>query len=189
MKKLIFTFILFATFLSCSSDDSSDNNANGISVDGSNYIITDAKAVDNFNFFSETHSEYNFVLASSEIEITAIPGTLFGFETNNAKFALDLSIASLGTSFQNGVYQYDENFGSDEPNFNFFDGLTIYIDGNQDGQYNNPQQDKILFATGGTVTVSGTAPNYVLAFNVMLSNNQTLNYTYNQGFDYVDNRN
>ncbi len=190
MKKLIFTFILGATFLSCSSDDDSNsNNANGINIDGISYSITDAKAVDNYNFFSETHAEFNFVLASSTIEVTAIPGTFFGFETDNAKFALDLSIAALGTTFQNGVYQYNENFGFDDPEFNYFNLLTIYIDGNQDGQYSNPQHDKILVATGGTVTVSGTAPNYVLAFNVTLSNGQTLNFTYNQGFDYVDNRN
>lgn len=190
MKKLFFTFLLATSILSCSSDDDSNsNNATGINVDGTDYTITDAKAVDNFNFFSETHAEYNFVLASSAIEVTAIPGSVFGFTTDNAKFALNLSIASLGTTFQNGVYQYDENFGFEEPNFNFFDGLTIYIDGNQDGQYNNPTQDKFLIATGGTVTVSGTAPNYVLAFDVTLSNNQTLNFTYNQGFDYIDNRN
>lgn len=171
MKKLILTFILGATFLSCSSDDDSNsNNANGISIDGINYTITDAKAVDNYNFFSETHAEFNFVLASSAIEVTAIPGTVFGFETDNAKFALNLSIAALGTTFQSGIYQYDENFGFEQPNFNFFDGLTIYIDGNQDGQYSNPQEDKIFVATAGTVTVSGTAPNYVLAFDVTLNN-------------------
>jgi hypothetical protein len=190
MKKLILTFILGATFLSCSSDDDSNaNNSNGISVDGSNYTITDAKAVDNYNFFSETHAEFNFILASSNITISAEPGSFFGFETDNAKFALDLSIAALGTTFQNGVYQYDENFGFDDPEFNYFDGLTVYIDGNQDGQYTNPEVDKIFVATGGTVTVSGTAPNYILAINVTLNNNQNLNFTYNQGFDYVDNRN
>lgn len=190
MKKLIFTFILAASILSCSSDDNgSSTNGNQINVNGSNYSITDAKAVDNYNFFSETHAEFNFVLASAPIDVTATPGSVYGFTTDNAKFALNLSIAALGTTFQNGVYQYDENFGFEEPNFNFFDGLTIYIDGNQDGQYNNPQQDNVLVATGGTVTVSGTAPNYVLAFDVEMSNGQNLTFTYNQGFDYIDNRN
>lgn len=187
MKRLIFTFLFASTILSCSRDSDS-SNSNQIAVGGASYSIADAKAVDNFNLFSDTHAEFNFVLASSNINITAVPGSVFGFTTNNAKFAMDLSIAALGTTFQNGVYQYDENFGVDEPNFNFFDGLTIYVDGNQDGEYNNPQQDKIFIATGGTVTVSGTAPNYVLVFNVTLSNGQTLNFTYNQGFDYVDNR-
>lgn len=189
MKKLIFTFILAASIVSCSNDDSNSNNSNQINIDGANYTVIDAKAVDNFNFYSETHAEFNFVLASAPIDVTAIPGSVFGFTTDNAKFALDLSIASLGTTFQNGVYQYDENFGFEQPSFNFFDGLTIYIDGNQDGQYNNVQQDKILYATGGTVTVSGTAPNYILAFDVDLSNGDNFNFTYNQGFDYIDNRN
>jgi len=189
MRKLIFTFILATSILSCSSDSSSSSSGNQINVGGANYVITEAKAVDNFNFYSTTHSEFNFVLASAPITVTAVPGSVFGFTTENAKFSMNLSIASLGSTFQNGVYQFDENFDSEQPNFNFFDGLTIYIDGNQDGQFNNAQQDKILSATAGTVTVSGTAPNYVLAIDVTLSNNQSLNFTYNQGFDYIDNRN
>ncbi len=189
MKKLIFTFILATSILSCSSDSNSSSGGNQINVAGANYRITDAKAVDNFNFYSQTHSEFNFVLASSPIDVTAIPGSVFGYTTANAKFSMNLSIAALGATFQNGVYQFDENFDFEQPNFNFFDGLTIFIDGNQDGEFNNPQQDKLLFATAGTVTVSGTAPNYVLAFNVTLNNNQTLNFTYNQGFAYINNRN
>lgn len=188
MKKLIFTFILSASILSCSSDSESSNNGNQINVNGSNYSITDAKAIDNFKFFSTTHSEFNFVLAIAPIEVSATPGSFFGYTTDNAKFSLDLSIAALGTTFQNGVYQYDENFNFGQPNFNFFDGLTIYIDGNQDGLFNS-QQDNVLTASAGTVTVSGTAPNYVLAFDVEMSNGQNLTFTYNQGFDYVDNRN
>jgi hypothetical protein len=188
MKKLILTFILATSILSCSSDSGSSNSGNQININGTNYNITDAKAVDNYNFFSTTHAEFNFVLASSAITIEAVPGTSFGFVTDNAKFALNLSIAALGTTFQNGVYQYDENMDFEQPNFNFFDGLTIYIDNNQNGSYFD-SGDSVLFATAGTVTVSGTAPNYILAFNVTLSNGQNLNFTYNQGFDYVNNRN
>jgi hypothetical protein len=188
MKKLIFTFILSASILSCSSDSGSSSNGNEINIDGSNYSITDAKAVDNFNFSSTTHSEFNFILASSLIEVESIPGLFFAYTTDNAKFSLNLSMAALGTTFQNGVYQYDDNFSFEQPNFNFFDGLTIYIDGNQDGLFNS-LQDSILFATGGTIAVSGTAPDYVLTFDVEMSNGQNLTFTYDQGFDYIDNRN
>lgn len=187
MKKLIFTFILASSLLSCSSDDDNSNNNNQLNVDGSNFTITDAKAVDNFRFFSETHAEYNFVLASAPITIEADPGSYFAYETDNAKISLNLSIAALGDVFQNGVYQYNENLGFEEPNFNFFDAFEIYIDNNQNGSYFD-SGDNILFATSGTVTVSGTAPNYVLNFDVELSNGQNFEYTYNQGFDYVDNR-
>jgi hypothetical protein len=188
MKKITYVLFFAVTLFSCSSDNTDSSSSNQINVDGTSYSITDAKAVDNYKLFSETHAEYNFVLASSDIQITGVPGSVFGFQTSNAKFALNLSIAALGATFQNGVYQFDENFGIEEPNFNYFDDLVIYIDGNQDGQINNPQQDKIFFATSGNVTVSGTAPNYTIVFNVTLSNGQNFNFTYNQGFDYVDNR-
>jgi hypothetical protein len=183
MKKLFLSLLIGVSLVSCSDSDR-NSGGNQVNVNGTTFNITDAKAVDNFNFYSETHAEYNFVMASAPITIDAIPGTYFGFETDNAKFALNLSIAALGNTFQNGVYQYDENMDFEQPNFNFFDGLTIYIDEDQDGF-----EDEVLFATEGTVTVSGTAPNYVLNFDVELSNGQNFNYTYNQGFDYVDNRN
>lgn len=188
MKKLILSFILATSVLSCSSDSGSSNNSNLVNISGTNYRITDAKAVDNFNFFSTTHSEYNFVLASSPITIEAEPGTSFAFLTNNAKFTLNLSIASLGTTFQNGVYQFDENFDAVQPNFNFFDRLVIFLDNNRNGSYFD-YGDNILLATSGTVTVSGTGPNYVLAFDIELTNGENFNYIYNQGFDYVNNRN
>jgi len=187
MKKT-FTILLLTTLFACSSSDDSSNNDGHLNVNGSSFTITDAKAVDNFNFFSQTHAEYNFVLASSPITVDAEPGSYFGYQTDNAKISINLSIASLGSTFQNGVYQYDENLEIEQPNFNFFDELTIYIDNNQNGNYLD-SGDAILYASSGTVTVSGTAPNYVLNFNVQLSNDQNFNYTYNQGFDYVDNRN
>jgi hypothetical protein len=127
-------------------------------------------------------------LSDGTINVLAIPNSVFGFTTDNSSIAMNLSIASLGTTFVPGTYMYDSNMQIDEPNFNFFDGFTIYIDGNKDKDFNDPQ-DTVLYTTAGTVIVTGTGPNFTLAFDVTLSNGNNFQYTYGNGFHYINNRN
>ena len=190
MKKI--SFFLFATIFSlssCSSDDNSTpSSSTDLIVNGDNFNITDAKATDNYHFYYETHSEFSFSFADGPITVSAEPNSYYGFETENASIAISLSATSLGNTFQSGVYQYDENFGLTPPDFSFFDDLTINIDGNNDGDFND-SEDTYLNAVGGSLTVNGTSPNYTIVFDVTLSNNEQFQYTYNGGFDYVNNRN
>ena len=186
MKKIsLFLSAAIISLSSCSSDSSSSSS--GATVDGHHFTITDAKATDNYHFYYTTHSEFDFVLSDGTIDVTAIPQSVYGFETQNASIAISLSAASLGNTFQNGTYQFDENMDIEPPAFSFFDDLTVYIDGNGDHDFYDAQ-DTVLYAVSGTVTFSGTAPNYTIAYNVMLSNGEHFQYTYNGGFDYVNNR-
>ncbi|MFD2892217.1 hypothetical protein ACFS5J_09355 [Flavobacterium chuncheonense] len=189
MKKLLVLSSIFLFLCSCNNDDDSQSNpTTGLNINGNSYTIVNAKAVDNFNFYSDTHAEYNFILSDGIIDVTAIPSSVFGFTTDNASFAMNLSISALGMNFVPGTYVYDLNQQLDDPNFNFFDAFTIYIDGNNDKDFIDVQ-DTVLYATAGTVTVSGTGPNFTLAFDVTLSNGNNFQYTYGNGFDYIDNRN
>lgn len=182
MKKLLVLSTVFLFLVSCNNDDDSQQtNSSALSINGNSYTITSAKAVDNFNFFSDTNSEYNFILSDGTINVTAIPNSVFGFTTDNASIAMNLSISALGMNFVPGTYVYDLNQQPTEPNFNFFDGLTIYIDGNNDKDFTDAQ-DTVLYATAGTVTVSGTGPNFTLDFNVTLSDGQNFQYSYSNGF-------
>ncbi len=189
MKKL--SIILLAsifTLSSCSSDDEGSSSSSDLTIDGQEFTITDAKAIDNYHlFYDTTHSEFSFALADGPITVEAVPDFYSGFTTENASISMSLSMASLGNTFQNGVYQFEE-FGDEDSNFSFFDTFDVYIDGNGDNDFYDPQ-DSQLYTTAGTVTVSGTAPNYTLAIDVTLSNDENFQYTYNGGFDYVDNRN
>jgi hypothetical protein len=190
MKKTsLFLFAVIFSLSSCSSDDSSSSSSSSdLNINGEDFNITDAKATDNYHFYYETHSEFEFSFADGPITVSAEPDSYYGFETDNASIAISLSASSLGSTFQNGVYQFDENFGLNPPSFSFFDNLTINIDGNNDHDFNDAEDD-YLAAVAGTVTVSGTAPNHTIAFDVTLSNNEHFQYTYNGGFDYVNNRN
>lgn len=189
MKKLsILLLVSIFSLSSCSSDDNNNNSSSNLNIDGQNFTITDAKATDNYRFYYDTHSEFEFSFADGPITVSAEPDSYYGFETENASLSMSLAMSSLGNTFQNGVYQFDENFDINPPSFSFFDSFTIYVDGNNDNDFFDAA-DKIFYAVGGTVTVSGTAPNYTLVFDVTLNNGDDFQYTYNGGFDYVDNRN
>ncbi len=194
MKKIsILLLASIFTLSSCSSDDNNNDNNNnnpptGLNIDGQEFTITDAKATDNYRFYYDTHSEFAFSFADGPITVSAEPSSFYGYEPANASFTMSLSMVSLGNTFQNGVYQFDENFDIDPPAISFFDHFTIYVDGNNDNDFFD-SADKVLSAVNGTITVSGTAPNYTLAFDVTLSNGDNFEYTYNGGFDYIDNRN
>ena len=173
-----------AVMASCSSDDDNNQGQNG-DFAGVNLDVNDAKATDNFNFFSTTHAEYQFALSDKAITVEASPGTYYGFEVaDGAHFAIDVSMAALGGTFTAGAYQFDQNMDAEDPAFSFFDLCTVYTDSNGDGML-----DGVYMATGGTITVSGTAPNFELDFDVEMSNGETLNFTYDGGFDPIDNRN
>lgn len=189
MKKFsLFLFASLFTLSSCSEDESSNSSSNSLTIDGQTFNINDAKATDNYHFYYDTHSEYSFALADGPITVIAEPDSFYGFETENASIAISLSMVSFGNTFGNGVYVFDEGLWSDPPASSFFDSLSINIDGNNDNDFND-MADKHFYATSGTITVSGSAPNYTLVFNVILNNGNTFQYTYNGGFDYVDNRN
>lgn len=186
MRKIsLLLFVAIISLSSCSSD--SGGSSSGATVNGHRFTITDAKATDNYHFYYTTHSEFEFALSDGTIDVTAIPQSVYGFETQNASINISLSASSLGNTFQNGTYQFDENMESEPPAFSFFDDLTIYIDGNGDHDFYDPQ-DTILDAVSGTVTFSGTSPNFTVVFDVILSNGEHFQYTYNGGFDYVNNR-
>ena len=189
MKKLtLFLFVSIFGFSSCSEDDSGSSSSSGLTIDGQTFLLTDAKATDNYNFYYDTHSEYSFSFSDGPITVTAVPDSFYGFEVDNASIAISLSMVSFGNTFENGVYTFDEGLWADPPANSFFDSLSINIDGNNDNDFNDAV-DKYLYATSGTITVSGSAPDYTIFFDVILSNGDAFQYTYDGGFDYVDNRN
>lgn len=183
----LLTLALLSVMVACSDDDNQSPQNSGFA--GVNLDINDAKAVDNYNLFSTSHAEYNFVMSDKAITVDASPGSYFGFEVaDGAKFAIDVSIAAVGSTFTEGVYTFDENIDFEEPNFSFFDACDVYIDTNNNGILGDGG-DFVYQAVGGTITVSGTAPNFQLNFHVEMSNGDTLDFTYNGGFDPIDNRN
>ncbi|MVO09700.1 hypothetical protein GOQ30_11070 [Flavobacterium sp. TP390] len=190
MNKLL-VFTLSILLLSCSKDDNDDSNQSStrLAVNGKSYEISKATAVDNYRFSSESHAEFDFLMTNGNLTILAEPMSYFGFEATNASILLNVQMFSYNSSFSNGVYTYVQNGDmlNPQPSSNFFNQLGIQIDGNNDNDFND-LEDSYLTATDGTVTVSGTSPNYTLAIDVTLSNNENFRYTYSGGFEYYNNR-
>jgi len=179
-----FLFIFLCTLLSCSNDDEGSNNQ-GIVVNGNNYNLDYGVIVDDGINSGGTHHELYFVISDAPVEITAIPNTLIGFEALNSSIAINFVLNSFGDSFEPGEYVYDENFGDNGTSYFYLE--PIYIDGNGDNELNDPE-DTILFINGGSIVVSGSLPDFVLDFNISLTNGETLEFRYDRGFDYIDNR-
>jgi hypothetical protein len=188
-KLLIFTLSLL--FFSCSKDDNENSNQSSTSleVNGQSYDISKATAVDNHRYSSDSHAEFDFLMTNGNLTILAEPMSYFGFEATNASILLNVQMFSNNTEFSNGVYTYIQNgnISNPLPGSNFFSQLGIQIDGNNNNDLNDPQ-DRYLTATSGTISVSGTSPNYTLEIDVILSNNENFRYTYSGGFEYYNNR-
>ncbi len=169
----------------CSSDSDGGGSSSGLTVDGTHYTISDAKMVDNYRLFYESGSEFDFILSNGEITVEADPGTSIGFTVANGTISIDAYLFCQDATLTNGTYTFDE-FPESETGY-FFDDLIVTTDSNGDHQIDS--SDNALWATGGTIEVTGSGNNRTLDFDVTLSDGSTLDYTYHSGFDYVDNRN
>ena len=178
------SLVLFIGFPSCGNDDEGSSNLGAFVFNGNNYTVNNGVVVDDGISTSGTHYELYFVISDAPVEITAIPNTLIGFEAPNSSIAMNFILSSIGNSFEPGTFVYD-NFGNDAASF--FDVGAIYIDGNGDNELNDPE-DSIISMNGGTITVSGNSPNYVIDFNISFTNGESLEFRYDGGFDYIDNR-
>lgn len=190
MKKLsIFLLVSIFTLSSCSSDSDSNSPSSILTVDDQEFNIIDAKLIDSYGSFYLSKLEYNFVFSDGAITVPENSSFYYDYTTENASISMWLPMISSGNTFQNGVYQFDDN-ASEDTDYLFFSDFVIFIDGNGDNIFSDGVGgDYRLQAVSGTVTVSGTAPNFTLAIDVILSNDEHFQYTYNSGFDYIDNRN
>lgn len=190
MKKvlhLISLLILGGGILGCSGDDDSTNNqiTDGVVVNNGRYTINKGVGIEKgMSDSTNTHYAYDFILSDGQINIIQSP-TLIGFTLDNASIIVFLLMNSFGNDFQTGVYNFDQGL---DQYFSFFNVLQVRIDNNGDADFIDAE-DVILDATAGTVTVSGTLPNYVLDIDVTLSNGENLTFTYSDSLTYVNNLN
>jgi hypothetical protein len=192
MKKLLFLAISITLFLTSCSQSSSDNSVitptptTGFSIDGTTYSNFNGKVVDNYHFSSTTESSFKFIFSDGSINVSAAPASYCGFTTSNASMAVNLDVFSSDTTILPGTYNFYNGSSSSAPS-SYFRSFSIYLDKNGNHSFNDAQ-DKVYSATGGTVTISGTSPNYTIGINVTLNNGNNFQYTYNSGFTYVNNR-
>lgn len=166
MKKAILSLSVAAILLtsSCGSDDSTAAVVNellfdGTSLEGASGIVVDIGATDD-------HYTQLFAISDGDMNYNGSTGS-FQFQTSS-KFFLSLGAASLGNSqFSTGTFEYRQLASSVPDVSHFYSGTFVDIDNSQ-----------TLSVTGGTITISGSSPNYTLQFDLTLTGGKKLTGAY-----------
>ncbi len=161
MKDLLsFVLILvIGVFSSCGSDDT-EEIINEILFDGKTLVGENGVAVDVGS--SENHYEFTFAISDGDINHVSGSGSI-QFSTS-AEFYLLFGAASLGTNqFNTGTFQFKSVIDA-VPDDNFFFSGSFKEGGNS----------QTLNVTDGTITISGTSPNYTLQFDLTLTGDKKL---------------
>lgn len=172
-------FSLLILIFSCSSDDSSSSS--DFNFDGQNISFTHGFAVDGIEAESNGYYSFDFILANAAFTLNETILPSIGFDNvDNVDALLILELLNESDTFQTGTY----TFSSNEPLPQYFDYFFIRLPG-EDGVFDF--QDIYLTATSGSVTISGSALNYSLSFDIDLSNGQNLNFEFQANdFTYLD---
>ncbi|WP_114779208.1 hypothetical protein [Botryobacter ruber] len=194
MKNLFFAPVLKAcalliVFLSVSCKDDSEHVSPVLSNTEysnakytiKNGFIQDGGAVDIF-LDSEaehtTHYNYNLILTDG----TPVFEDNDVVSMNDGKIVISALLLSPGTAaFKTGVFEYDdwsdhldleeEDLIARYQNKYFFPLAMVFTDTDGD---KNWQEETAALVTGGTIKVSGTAPNYTTEYDLILLGGKTL---------------
>ncbi len=161
MKTLLtffFTFFLIA-ISSCGSDDSTEMVVNELFFDGTSFIGGNAIAVDVGR--AEDHYEFSFAISDGDINYNSSSGS-FQFSTSS-QFFLSFGAAASGDQFSTGEFEFRSVIDQAPDGNFFFSGTFVDI-----------ENSSTLSATGGTVTITGTSPNYTMVFDVTFTGGRNL---------------
>ncbi len=143
---------------SCGSDDTEDI-INEILFDGETLVGENGIVVDLGD--SEDHYEVTFAISDGDINYISSSGS-FQFSTS-ADFYLLFGAASLGTDqFNTGTFQFRTVVDA-VPDDNFFFSGSFKEGGSP-----------AINVTEGTITISGSSPNYTLQFDLTLTGDKKL---------------
>lgn len=157
-------------FISCNKDDGDDPVANQVTFDGTAYVLVDGLIYDygsgSPSRGTSTHYNYDFYISDDQI--------VDGETGVNATILIYAELFAAGsTGFSTGTFTYTDRSmtGSTDGN-NFFDYAQVVF-----------PNGTIHMASSGTITVSGTEPNYSLDFNLNFPNSVKLTGSYTGTFE------
>lgn len=173
MKKIIYTLLFVSTAIltSCGSDDDSSsdddgstNLSNEISIDGEISDLTSGLVEEYGTGIEEGYYNNDFTL-SGEIDGEAffLYAELFSIEEGNDDFTV-------------GTFVFDNDDDDNDASDYYFDTALISYDG-----------ETSTNATAGTVTISGTSPDYTFEANLTLSDGTEIEAQYSGDFTVTAN--
>ncbi|MEP1097587.1 MAG: hypothetical protein ABJG78_20890 [Cyclobacteriaceae bacterium] len=195
---LIPGMIVMAGLLSCSKDDGDSASGVEITFDGKTYTMVAGRSEDygpsNPADDSSSDTHYNFDLTVADaafVQVTDTDGDIEFRAGSDMTFGVYVELFSPGTSaFQVGTFNFvdgeqSEVLSSIEGKF-FFSAAEVFmptggVDSDGDPEFNEYE------ATGGTVTVTGSAPtDFVITYNLQFAGGKTLTGTYSGDFVFSD---
>jgi hypothetical protein len=170
---IIYLLLLVLVFISSCGDDADEVTADEIPTDGIYYGETKLNIETSFILdYGNVNSHYNydFILTDGSVE-----DVLLG-DFENITFGIGMTLYSSGTSFEEGTFEYRD--AQNNRGFDYFRSISYveFLDG-------EPNE---LFATGGTVTVSGTSESYTLELDLEMENGKEIRGTFTGSFDVID---
>lgn len=162
MKKIFLTLSIASLliFSSCGNDDSTQDIINELFFDGTSLVGEEGIAVDRGQ--EENHYELSFAISDGNINYNASSGG-FQFSTSS-KFIFSFGARSLGSSqFSAGTFEFRSVIDAVPDANYFFSGVLVDID--------NSNTHSV---TDGTITISGSSPDYTLQFDVTFTDGKTL---------------
>lgn len=161
MKKLLFLLSITSIIVlsSCGSDDSTAL-VNELFFDGTSLMGENGIAVDVGS--SDQHYEFDFGISDGDLAYNSSSGS-FQFSTSSS-FVVTFGAASFGSNqFNTGTFEFRSVIDDVPENSYFFSGTFIDI-----------ENSMTLSVTDGTITISGSSPDYALEFDLILTGGKTL---------------
>lgn len=175
MKKLLYLACMVGLIGATSCKKDAEGPVNQATIDGKAYTIKKGLAVD-YGAYGTTHYNYDYYL-TDDANLTT------GSEQVNGTILIYMELFSSGaTEFRTGTFSY--NSSTDIEGQNFFRFADVLVDANNDNILDDT--DTYMEAIGGTVTVSGTNPNFTVAYDLSFPNNKKLVGSYTGAHQYID---
>lgn len=188
LRFLVFFLLLTASLSSCKEYDTEIAPApaavitNSVELNGKAYNFVDGLIFDYGPFFlgsRYTHYNYDIAIVDAEINLNDEE-----YDYTKASAVLWVDLFSPGTTgFKTGTFHFIDKASMTESNtatkyfFNF-----AFFGASEGNGYT------YLEATGGSIKVSGTANNYTLVYDLILSNGKSLKGSFKSNLKYADYR-
>jgi hypothetical protein len=175
MKKLLCLFLLLSLLgTSACKDDEGEATLNQTTLDGKAYTIKKALIIDAGSY--PNHYMYMFYLTDDKNWTPTAT-------RSDGKILISFQLFSPGSErFDNGTFSYTAT--PDNTTGEFFIHADALVDVNNNNVLD--QDDELIRATGGKVTVAGSFPDYRLHYDLSFPNNRRLVGSYSGTHAFVE---
>jgi hypothetical protein len=175
MKKLLYLACLLGLISAGGCKKEAEEPANLATLDGQSYALKKGLAFD-YGAFEDSHHNFDFFITDdADLSVNS--------EQVNGKILIYLELFSAGEAgFKTGTFTYNSSSNIDEQSF--FSYADVSVDTNNDGILDF--EEGLMEVIGGSVTVSGSSPDFTISYDLLLPNNKNLLGSYSGTYEYID---